>query len=491
MFVVVCTVIFIGILVFLTGSITEAQTRNLFELKESPRARPEAEKSSVASLRESEIEISDTSIKANKKKKQRLPLLDGKIYEAALSNFEERGPNDFTWRGKIVDGKATHDVILTFKNGHVAGLIYAPRAVYEIVPVGTKHMLVELDQSRFPECAGDVESDDTPANAPNLIPEGGTDSGDRIDVLLLYTTPVKTSLGGEAQAQTFAQSAIDSANTAYLNSKIRLRLRLVRAQETTFAETGSLSTELSGFRAAAETTTLRNQYNADLVAMISNSADNCGIGYLGNSGGNTSAAFTVTSRTCVVGNLSFAHELGHNMGSQHNPENGSGAAFPYSYGHYVNGNFRTVMSYVDPCPSGCTRRPYFSNPSVLFSGLPTGIEGTRDNARSINNTADIIANYRYSGSSITMSGYNGGEIIPRYMSRVVTWSSAGLAGGNVRIEISRTESTSWETLIASTPNDGSATVNVPGRPTKNARLRITSIESPTVSDSSIGNIAIK
>jgi peptidyl-Asp metalloendopeptidase len=489
-FVVICTVILIGNLVFQTGSAAEAQSRNLFELKESPRARPDVEKSSVASLRESEIAISDSSIKANRKKKQSFPLLDGKIYEAALANFEERGKNDFTWRGKIVDGKTAHDVILTFKNGHVAGLIYAPRAVYEIVPIGAKHMLVEVDQSRFPECAGDVK-DDIPANAQNLVPEGGTDSGDRIDVLLLYTTPVKNSLGGEAQAQAFAQSAIDSANTAYLNSKIRLRLRLVHAQETTFVETGSLSTELSGFRAAAETTTLRNQYNADLVAMISNSADNCGIGYLGNSGGNTNSAFTVTSRTCVVGNLSFAHELGHNMGSQHNPENGSGAAFQYSYGHYVNGNFRTVMSYVDPCTSGCTRRPYFSNPSVLFSGLPTGIEGSRDNARSINDTADIIANYRYSGSSITMSSYNGGEIIPRYVSRVVTWSSAGLAGGNVRIEISRTESTSWEPLVASTPNDGSATVNIPGRPTKNARIRITSIESSTVSDSSIGNIAIK
>ncbi len=57
MFVVVCTVILVGILVFQTGTATEAQTRNLFELKESPRARPEAEKSSLATLRESEIDI--------------------------------------------------------------------------------------------------------------------------------------------------------------------------------------------------------------------------------------------------------------------------------------------------------------------------------------------------------------------------------------------------------------------------------------------------
>ncbi len=182
------------------------------------------------------------------------------------------------------------------------------------------------------------------------------------------------------------------------------------------------------------------------------------------------------------------------MGSQHNPENGSGAAFPYSYGHYVNGNFRTVMSYVDPCPSGCTQRPYFSNPSVLFSGLPTGIEGTRDNARSINNTADIIANYRYSGTSITMNGYNGGEIIPRYMSRAVTWSSAGLCRQKCALRDIKNESTSRKNIIATprtTDQQRRRSMFPTSKPTKNARLRITSIRSPTVSDSSIGNIAIK
>ena len=49
--------------------------------------------------------------------------------------------------------------------------------------------------------------------------------------------------------------------------------------------------------------------------------------------------------------------------------------YPYGFGHYVNGSYRTVMSYVDPCTGGCTRRPYFSNPEVIFNGAPTGIEG--------------------------------------------------------------------------------------------------------------------
>ena len=470
-------------------SIHAQRSRSLFRLTEVPQARRAGERSSVASLRESRIEFQDLTLEANRSAKQRFPLFDGSIHQAARTSFEERGPSDFTWRGKI-EG-TDNDVILTFKNGRVAGLIYGPQAVYEIVPAGDAHILVELDQARFPECGGEVMETKPQANIQPLAPQAPADSGDRIDVLVLYTAAVKASLGGESQAQTFAQAAIDSANTTYLNSKVRQRLRLVHAQESTFVETGSLSSELSGFRQTAETQNLRNQYNADLVALISNSTDNCGIGQLGNSAGNSNWAFTATSRTCAVGNLSFAHELGHNMGSHHNPESGSGAAFSYGYGHYVDGVFRTVMSYVDPCPSGCTRRPYFSNPSVLFGAYPTGLENARDNARSLNNMSDLIANYRYSGSSLTMNDHNGGEFIPRLISRNITWTSDGLAGGNVKIELSRNESVSWETLLASTPNDGAAIVNVTGRPTKNARIRITSIESPTVSDSSVRNIAIR
>jgi hypothetical protein len=178
------------------------------------------------------------------------------------------------------------------------------------------------------------------------------------------------------------------------------------------------------------------------------------------------------------------------MGSQHNPENGSGPTFPYGFGHYVNGSYRTVMSYVDPCTSGCTRVAYFSNPNVIFNGQPTGINNARDNARSINNTADVITGYRYSGSSITMPGFNGGDWIPRNIWRTVTWTSDNITG-NVRIDISRDESTTWETVVASTPNDGSERISVGGRPTRRGRVRVVSLDNPTVSDSSVGNISIR
>jgi hypothetical protein len=330
-------------------------------------------------------------------------------------------------------------------------------------------------------------SEGAPASA---APLAGVDSADRIDVLVVYTTATKNFLGGDAQAQALAQSAVDAANTAYLNSKIRQRLRLANSQEIVYTEIDP-NTDLSNLRANSTIAALRNTYNADLVSEISEVTGVCGIGYLmGAASGNQNNAFTVTVRSCAVGNLSFAHELGHNMGSHHNPENGGTPTFPYGFGHYVNGSYRTVMSYVDPCTSGCTRVAYFSNPNVIYLNAPTGINNARDNARSINNTADVVAAYRYSGSSITMSSFNGGDWLPRNIWRNVTWASDNITG-NVRIDVSRDESTTWETVLASTPNDGSERISVGGHPTRRARVRVVSLDTPTVSDSSVGNIGIR
>jgi hypothetical protein len=483
----------IAVLFFvLTGANSApAQSRaKLYELREIPAAK--AEKSSVAAVRESEIVFGAQSF--SQAETLEIPLFNGKSFLAERSGTEFRAMNDYTWRGKIRDGLFEGDVILTFRNGIVAGLIYAPlNEVYEIVPRGAKQILVELDQELFPECGGEARPDENSVKTNSETSMATIDSGDRIDVLVVYTTATKNFLGGDAQAQALAQQAVDSANTAYLNSKIRQRLRLVNAQEYLYTESGTPGTDLSNLRNSAAVQALRDTHKADLVAMIGEVSGVCGIGYLMGSNttsGSPTNGFTVTARSCAVGNLSFAHELGHNMGSQHNPENGSGPTYPFGFGHYVNGVYRTVMSYVDPCPGGCTRRPYFSNPEVVFSGFPTGLDNARDNARSINLTADAIANYRYSGANLSMNNFNGGEVLPRLVARNLTWSSDNITG-NVRIEISRDESTSWQTLIADTPNDGAESVVVSGRATRRARLRIVSLTNPAVTDSSVRNISIR
>ncbi len=475
---------------FLAGGANAQSSVRLFSVTEA--SSPFAERSSIAAKRESVIVVNTGQ--ALMAEALELPVAEAKAYQAVKSEAEVRGVDDVTWRGMISEKGFEGDVILTFRKGHVAGLIYTPDAVYEIVPRGAQQILVELDQSLFPECGGAIE----PGEATKQeLPEGEvlatfSDSGDRIDVLVVYTTATKNLLGGDAQAQTLSQNAIDATNTAYINSRVRQRVRMIDAKEWVYTETTSASTDLSNLRNDATIQGLRNSANADLVAMIGEIAGACGVGYLmgSNPAGNPNAGYTVTARSCAVGNLSFAHELGHNMGSQHNPENGSGATYPFGYGHYVNGVFRTVMSYSNPCASGCTRRAYFSSPSILYQGFPTGIDNTRDNVRAINATADVIANYRYSGSSITLVNYANGGFLPRGIARPVTWKTNNL-GGNVRIEISRNEGLTWTPVVANTPNDGNEAIAIWGGASRRAWLRVVSIDSPTVSDTSTGSVYLR
>lgn len=471
-----------------SGAAFGQASQRLYSIKEIPSAAKD--KTSVASVREADIELFPGQLVTGEVERIEIELFDNKVFLARRNGFELRAMDDSSWWGKITEGKFEGDVILTFHKGFVAGLIYSPDAVYEIVPRGNRHILVEIDQSLFPECGGELEPDVSVPDIAQTDQLGpAVDSGDRIDILVVYTTATKNFLGGDTQARTLSQQAIDATNVAYTNSWVRQRVRMVHATEYLYTETASASTDLSNVRTDANVQALRETHKADLVAMIGEIAGACGVAYL-MGGGSPSFGYSVTARSCAVGNLTFAHEVGHNMGSQHNPENGSGATYPYGYGHYQNQVFRTVMSYVDPCPNGCTRRAYFSNPMVAYNGFATGIENARDNVRSLNNTADIIANYRYSGSSIMLNDPLGLSALPRGISRTLNWTSNNITG-NVRIEISRDGGVTWQTLAANTPNDGSEPVTVWGPATRRARLRIVSLDSPTVSDSSINNFPIR
>lgn len=479
-------------LIFVTGTFAQTSHKQLFKITKSERA--VSDRSSIASVREAEITFNTNDLIVDIAANFEIPLFDGKVYLAERSGVEFRALDDITWRGAINDKAARHDVILTMRKGYVSGLIYSPEGVFEIIPRGEKHILVELDQQLFPECGGEIEPAlETKENAAPAVldPTATIDSGDRLDILVVYTPAVKNFLGGDAQAQAFSQQAIDATNTTYINSNVRQRVRMVHSAEYVFTETGNSSADLSSLRSNATVQALRDTHKADLVAMIAEVGDVCGIAYLIGGPSSSSSGYSLTARSCAVGNLTLSHEMGHNMGSTHNPENGSGGYFPYSYGHYVNGAFRTVMSYTNPCTSGCVRRPYFSSPDVFYNGNATGIHDQRDNVRSLNGTADNVANYRYSGSSIQLTNFTGtNERIARNIRRNITWTSDNITG-NVNIQISGDEGKTWQTVIANTPNDGIEPITLYSRPTRKARLRVTSVNTATVTDSSLRNISIQ
>ncbi|MDD5088292.1 MAG: S8 family serine peptidase, partial [bacterium] len=95
-----------------------------------------------------------------------------------------------------------------------------------------------------------------------------------------------------------------------------------------------------------------------------------------------------------------------------------------------------------------------------------------------------------SAGNITVTSPNGGEAWYMSTSHNITWTSSGFTG-NVKIELNRTYSGgTWETLYASTTNDGTQAWTVSGAVTTQARIRISSVNVPAITDVSDANFTI-
>lgn len=219
-----------------------------------------------------------------------------------------------------------------------------------------------------------------------------------IDVLVVYTSAARTAWGGVAQSNSFIATAITNFNTALINSGVsNVTINLVYAGEILYTETGNINTDLASFRNNGDgimddVHTLRSTYGADLCALLTSTPTNtCGLGYLNTNPSNYSAnsAFTVSIYSCAVSNYTLAHEMGHNMGLNHDwfvSQTTTPCSNHHGYSNQTAVNlgtsstssqrWRTIMAYNDECVAAgisCSRINRWANPNVNYNSEPTGI----------------------------------------------------------------------------------------------------------------------
>jgi formylglycine-generating enzyme required for sulfatase activity len=308
------------------------------------------------------------------------------------------------WEGYTTADSAVGAVVLQIQTtvGEVVYVQFRDGTVLQSLPMGDGQRIVHLSE-RLLGCGGALQPD--LGGAEQGVNEqgglaGNCDDGTVLDVLVKWTPLAEQQAGGRVAIRAVAEASIALSNHTYLASGVGVYMRGLGLGVTEPFDGDALPLALnlltnSGDGYLDGVHAERNALGADLVALLTAPNPNdCGRAWI--LGTNSpSWGFSITVWDCVPW-LTFTHEIGHNQGCCHALGDGggcdSGGVFPYSVGHrFVGTNgyqFRSVMAYT---PGEII--PRLSSPITLYRGTPTGLVD-RDNARTLRETANVMANFR-------------------------------------------------------------------------------------------------
>lgn len=412
-------------------------------------------------------------------------LFDDVRVDATVLATEERTPHNKAWYGTIPGDPASH-VIVTLTRGQYAVSVGHRGVNYLALPtLRGRHEILEVDSSRFPlqedvPIERGTHQDPEPIHvllARELVSTGlkpkfdgpgiykpwdpprvehmhSIDDRSNIDILVVYTRAAGEQMGPSPDV--VVDQAVAFANFSFFVSGIPTRLNLLTAPWEIDMALDNIGQDLVALTAngegyADEIHDLRNSWAADLVvAFSSNNQDPkrtidpvtgkstyelvpvCGKTHAYDSARTleerAARGFAIVSARCSITEYTFAHEIGHQLGSVHDPDSarffdkdadslgnvpgvkstGRGYVLPPAP-DWGNKTYRSVMATRYLCNQNgwdCPRLLRWSSASDFTFGQafgkPDGFAGAADNVARLNfhSPADHIlqdvANYRHS-----------------------------------------------------------------------------------------------
>ena len=338
-----------------------------------------------------------------------LALPDGSRHPFVYEMQQAHGGGVRSWIGRHRDLGRDYRAIVTSGPAGTFAVFNTPHGEWRLVPGPGGDVLVDMQAERASLPAIDLGRDGIAAPAlkaapaptvpsqpympvygvntvatPKATPQPMYD----VDLMVVYTAGVAQRLG--ANLMTRLQFLVTQANVVYADSGIAINLRLVGAVQTDYPDDTPDAAALAAISPDCTSCTPNNfdavrfanveaqriAAGADLVMLLRDTGDfsGSGLAYFGFNPPSPRWMYSVVSG-CMVGcDWLFVHELGHNMGLNHdrataaweaggNPNPGGGL-FSYSFGYaFCSTGTYTCNPNVAPVSGGCSVEPGCSVPS--------------------------------------------------------------------------------------------------------------------------------
>jgi len=404
----------------------------------------------------------------------------------------------YTWSGVtrtangVQDGFATFTIVGT----NVMGEIRGTKTRQRIVPLDGKgaHLVEEVDGSTVPpivEGPGDADrgshhQETGPSPSPttttttttNASPSSAGAAPTRrtsdpvdgattqaaatpatLDIIIGYTALADQQTNGWIGV--WMLYYIDVANQVFANSGVNAQLNLVQSVQVPYTEGPTAHDDFVALQSSPQLAQLRGlrlATRSDLLSLFSWHGTDCyGEANMPNSLTQSPGWFARTLiNVASCDQFLLAHEIGHNLGANHDQAHAGTSLQPYAYGYRdVAHSFLDVMaSSSDGCGT-CTRVPYYSTPHRTYNGYPVGNASNADNARMINEMLPYARLWGEPGFvPANMAGNLTGESVRAvlYQNQLSVISGGGTTG--VRHAWQMQGSTTWGTELLA--NDRSA-----------------------------------
>ena len=346
---------------------------------------------------------------------------DGRVLAPEMRVFEDRGDGNAMWAGGYPE-LGYDSVVLTLQDGYLLGRIGLPEGgTYWLRPGSADGgLLTEGRETSARACGGGLVPEREPvvpavaaqrADPPDSV--ASPSSHDRLDILMLYTPDAATRLrqAGWGEPAAAMQAAIDYLNLVFRNNQFTVTAHMAHHQEAP-AALDQIVSPLGALSQNRDVLDLRIEHEADLVHLFfAETPSFCGQAWLmvrGNTprnfwssgygvttvgGGCIDIASQVRDGEYASQFETFAHEIGHNLGGNHDPDNTNldpaDAVEPYAFGHHnfePQPNVKSVMSYNEG-----RQEPFFSTTRVRPRSFVIGVAGERENERAIQRTIHLAA----------------------------------------------------------------------------------------------------